>query len=61
MVPFRNMSDDYYYFIEDEYAAKGKRTGRKYTIGDAVKVRVSSVNTVLMRIDFVLIKSKNRK
>ncbi len=49
------MRDDYYYFDEDEYALVGEITGKKYVLGDMVKVKVKKTNPIKKQIDFELI------
>ena len=49
------MRDDYYYFDEDEYALVGEITGKKYVLGDLVKVKVKKTNPIKKQIDFELI------
>ncbi len=43
MVRFADMEDDYYLFDEANYCAIGKRTKKRFTIGDKVKVEILSV------------------
>ncbi len=49
------MRDDYYYFDEDEYALIGEITGKKYVLGDLVKVKVKKTNPIKKQIDFELV------
>ncbi len=46
------LSDDYYRLVEKEHALVGERTGRRYRIGDPLRVRVDGVSATLRRIDF---------
>ena len=55
MAPFKNMRDDYYRFNEEDFCATGDRTGKKYTIGDKIKVKLIKSDPVLMRIDFDIV------
>ncbi|MGC8770790.1 MAG: ribonuclease R [Brevinematia bacterium] len=43
MIRFADMEDDYYIFDEVNYCAIGKRTRKKFVIGDKIKVEVVSV------------------
>ena len=54
LVHVNNMKDDYYEFWEDSFALVGSNTGRKFTLGDTVTVRVLAVNKELRQIDFLL-------
>jgi ribonuclease R len=44
LVRYRDMSDDYYYYDEKNYCAIGKKSKRKYTLGDRVNITVKKVN-----------------
>ncbi|RLC47046.1 MAG: ribonuclease R [Candidatus Coatesbacteria bacterium] len=54
-VPLVSLSDDRYSFSEEKQCITGEKTGRRFRMGDAVKVRVRSVQVPLGRIDFKLI------
>ena len=45
---------DYYYFNEDNYELVGERTGKRYVLGQTVKVRVNAVDMAMRAVDFVL-------
>lgn len=49
-----NMYDDYYCFSQEEYAMIGQETGRKYSIGDRVTVKVKETDKITRAIDFVI-------
>lgn len=55
LVHFREMTDDYYDFNEDQYAIVGQRSGRKYELGQVVEVEVANVNIEFREIDFRLV------
>jgi len=55
MIPIRNLAGDYYEYDEDNYWIKGRRTGKKYRIGDPVTIKVMRVNMIRKQIDFSLI------
>jgi ribonuclease R len=52
MVPLRFLTDDYYLVNEDDYTIIGKRLGRRFRLGDRVRVRLVGVEIDTMRIDF---------
>jgi ribonuclease R len=54
LVHVNSLMDDYYVLREREYALVGERTGRRFRLGDALKVQVSRVNRLERKIDFVL-------
>lgn len=53
MVPLRLLTDDYYFIQEEEFAIVGKNRGRRYRLGDRLRVRLVSVDIEMMNIDFV--------
>ncbi len=55
MVPFRDLGDDYYDFIEEQYVIRGRRRGRTFSLGDRVTVQVARTNRRRREIDFFLI------
>lgn len=54
LVRFSSLDDDYYYFDEKNYQAVGKRSKRKFRLGDKVEVRIVRVDTTANQIDFAL-------
>ena len=57
MVALRDMSDEFYAFDEEEYAAVGSRTGRKFVLGDRVRIRVKNADLRLKQLDFEMVGS----
>jgi len=51
----RDLSDDYYLFDEKQYTLKGRRTGKRYRLGDTLEVKVVRVNPEDRQIDFSLL------
>ena len=58
LVRVNDMEDDYYNFDETTYSLIGERTGRRYHIGDEVKVMVARADKEAKQIDFMLVKNK---
>ncbi len=52
MVPLRMLTDDYYLVQEDDFTVVGKRLGRRFRLGDRIRVRLVGVDAGTMRIDF---------
>ncbi len=52
LVPIRNLIDDYYTYVEDEYLLRGKHTGNYYRLGDRVVVMLERVDKLAKEIDF---------
>jgi len=55
MVPLRALTDDYYLVKEDDYTVIGKRYGKRFRIGDAIRVKLSAVDVDRMFIDFEVV------
>jgi ribonuclease R len=55
MVRVRDMKDDYYMYDEKKYALIGRRTGKRYRVGDSVKVQVISVNIENREVNFTIV------
>lgn len=54
LVHISSLKDDYYHLLDDQYALVGERTGRKFSLGDRVEVRVDRVDLFRRWIDFSL-------
>jgi ribonuclease R len=54
LVRMEALSDDYYTFDEPTCRLVGRRSGRVFALGDAVKVVVQSVSVVRRKVDFAL-------
>ncbi len=54
MIPMRTLQDDYYEFDDANYCIIGRRTHRKFTIGDAVRIRIVRANLDRKQLDFEL-------
>ena len=55
MVPLRFLTDDFYLIKEDEYTVIGRRLGKRFRIGDHLRVRLKEVVYDLMRVDFEVV------
>jgi ribonuclease R len=55
LVHISSLEDDYYQFMEEQYALVGERTRRRFRLGDAVKVQVARVDLEERKIDFALL------
>lgn len=54
MVHISKINGDYYYFDEAHLELIGEATGRKYRLGQKVKIKVESVDSFMKTIDFTL-------
>ncbi len=55
MVSMRDVADDFYRFDENSYSAVGQASGRKFTLGDLVRIRVKGADLARRQIDFSLV------
>ena len=54
LIPIRSLGSDYFEFDEKNYCLTGHATGRKYRLGDPIKVVVSSCNLEKKQMDYAL-------
>jgi len=55
MVKLRDMKDDFYELNEKLYAIVGKATGKKYSLGDRVRVKLTAADPERKTLDFQFI------
>jgi ribonuclease R len=55
MVPLREIKNDYFIFDEDAYSLTSKKSGKKFTLGTRVKIKVEKANLEQKQLDFSLI------
>jgi ribonuclease R len=55
LVPMRNLGDDFYIHDEAHHRLVGRRSGRSFTIGDPVRVRLAEANAVTGSLLFGLV------
>ena len=55
LVRMRDLEDDYYIFDEKNYALRGRRTKKRYRLGDKLTVQVTRVNIEDRKIDFRIV------
>ena len=52
LVRLSTLTDDDYHYYEKEYVIKGSRHGRKFRLGDSVRIKVVRINAFRSEIDF---------
>ncbi len=57
LVKVSTLTDDDYDYYEKEYLIKGRRFGKRFRLGDNVRVRVAKINAFRSEIDFALVPS----
>lgn len=55
MVALRDMSDDFYAFDNETYSAIGHRSGRRFTLGDVVRIRIKRADLGRKQLDFEMV------
>jgi len=60
LVHVRALKKDYYRFSEKQFALVGKRTKKKFQLGDSVKAQVVKVDGNKGQIDFILLDNKEK-
>ncbi|HZH82569.1 MAG TPA: ribonuclease R, partial [Phototrophicaceae bacterium] len=60
LVKLSSLTDDDYDYYEKEYVIKGRRYGKKFRLGDNVRVRVARINAFRSEIDFDLLLNNGR-
>jgi ribonuclease R len=61
MIRQRDLTDDNYYFDEENYCMRGKKYGRVLTLGDEVRIEVRRADLVKKQLDFALVEIKDKK
>ncbi len=55
MISLRDLYDDFYDYDEDNYCITGKKTGRKFQLGDQIKVEIARANLAKRQLDLFLV------
>ncbi len=55
MVALRDMADDFYAFDNESYSVIGHRTGRRFTLGDTVRIKIARTDLGRKQLDFEMI------
>ena len=61
LVHISTLTDDYYYYEEASHSLTGRRTGRRFRLGDKVHVTVVRVDLQRRQLDFRVSERKRRK
>jgi ribonuclease R len=60
MVRLQDLRDDWYRFIAESRTLVGKKSKRRFAIGDPVRVRVQAVHVAMGRVEFALVRGGGR-
>ncbi len=55
MIHISKLGNDFFTFDEKKYAVVGERTGKKYTLGDPIKVKIEKIDLDKKAIDMTLV------
>jgi len=61
LIHVNSLTDDYYVLHEEEYALVGERKGRRFRLGDPLRVQVARVDRMERKIDFILARNMHRR
>ena len=59
LVHVTELGSDYFHFDAARHQMTGERTGKRYRLGDKVRIRVVQVNIETSRIDFALVEEES--
>ena len=54
LIALNTLDDDYYVYDEQKMCVTGEHTGKKYSLGDKVKVMADKADVAMRTIDFIL-------
>ena len=55
LIRIKDLDDDYYVFDQSNYCLRGKRHGYKYTLGNAVTVKLNGVDLIRKQLNLLLV------
>ena len=55
LVRAASLTDDFYRYDRENYELAGEKTGKRYKLGQKVKVSASSVDKIMRTVDFEVI------
>ncbi len=55
MVRLRDLTDDSYFFDEENYCMRGRKYGKVLTLGDKVRIEVKRADLIKKQLDFGLV------
>ena len=54
MISLRELYDDFYEYDEENYCIYGKKTGRRFQLGDPIRIEIARANLAKRQLDFIL-------
>ena len=59
LISIRDLDDDFYEFDEKNFCVLGRRTHRKYQLGDKITIQVARADLIKKQLDFALVDKDN--
>ncbi len=59
LISIRDLDDDFYEFDEKNFCVLGRRTHRKYQLGDKITIQVARADLIKKQLDFALVDKNN--
>lgn len=56
LVRVRTIGDDFYNYVQKEYALVGQRTNKKFSLGDQVRIKLVAADLTTRQLDFELVR-----
>ena len=56
LVPIRDLDDDFYEMDTETFSLIGRRSKKRFRLGDEVKVKIANANLERKQLDFMLVK-----
>lgn len=54
MIRMKDMEDDFYFLDEDNYQVMGQKYGKRYKLGDKVRIKVKNIDVQKKHIDYLM-------
>jgi len=54
MIRMKDMADDFYFLDEDNYQVIGQKFGKRYKLGDKIRIQVKNIDVQKKQIDYLL-------
>jgi ribonuclease R len=58
MISLRDLYGDFYEYDEENYCVCGKKTGKKFQLGDPIRIEIARANLAKRQLDFLLAEDK---
>jgi len=59
MISLKDLYGDFYEYDEENYCINGKKTGKKFQLGDQIRIEIARANLAKRQLDFLLAEDKS--